>query len=453
MRLVTLLLLITPLFLSAHDYDWPIHKRALAAGYKGVFTCAGTFNASKTLEQIEQDELTGIRPEFQSIMASIPEAIVNHEKKYVTVSYDKSLPPRVIVWRPYLGCSQLPVGATYADADIIPRVSLAKPQKRQGSWPVGEPGSIKQSANEKLQYVINAAFDGKSYGDGAPTTAILISSQTELIAEQYREDYTPYTSQRTWSSAKSMAATLIGVAVKDGTVELEKPAKIPEWQTKGDPRQQITLENILHMGSGLFSGPAGNRTDKVYWGGNKITDTATREPLEVNPGERWKYANNDTMLLMRSLRASLNNDQTYLRYPFEKLFHKIGMYNTVPETDWEGNFVMSSQVWTTARDLGRLGILYLNSGQWQGEQILPEDWAEYVSTPAPAQPEGDWGYGAQFWLYEGLGYAARGNRGQIVMILPKQKIVIVRRGYDSATGGRFDIVAFTNDVLKAMNLQ
>jgi CubicO group peptidase (beta-lactamase class C family) len=450
MRLIVLVLLVTPLCLYAHDYDWPIHKKALVAGYKGVFTCAGIFNGGKSLEQIAKDELTGIRPEFQSIMATIPDAVINYDKKYVSVSYDSAVPPRVIVWRPYLGCSQLPVGASYADADIIPRIKLTKPKAIIEPWPVGDPKTVKQTNNKDLQQVINAAFDGKTYGDGAPTTAILISTPSEMFAEQYRNDYTPYTSQRTWSAAKSMAATLIGVAVKEKLIDLNNPANIPEWQAKGDPRKRITLENILHMGSGLFSGPAGNRTDKVYWGGNKITDTATREPLEVNPGQRWKYANNDTMLLMRNLRASIDNDDAYLRYPFEKLFHKIGMYNTVPETDWEGNFVMSSQVWTTARDLGRLGILYLNNGQWQGEQILPENWAKYVSTSAPAQPKGDWGYGGQFWLYEGLGYAARGNRGQIVMILPKHNIVIVRRGYDSATGGRFDIVAFTTDVLNAL---
>jgi hypothetical protein len=61
-----------------------------------------------------------------------------------------------------------------------------------------------------------------------------------------------------------------------------------------------------------------------------------------------------------------------------------------------------------------------------------------------------WGYVAQFWLYESLGYAAIGNRGQIVMFLPKLNLVIVRRGYDSATGGRFYMVSFTNDVLKAL---
>ncbi len=451
MRLHALLLLTLSLPSLAHDYDWPIHKKALAAGYKGVFTCAGIFNGGKDLKQIAQDELTGIRPEFQSIMASIPAAQVDHDKKFVSVSYDDSALPRIVVWRPYLGCSQLPVGATYADADILPSIALAQPKPRTGDWPVGEPISVKETNNAKLKKVIKSAFDGQTYGDGAPTTAILISTPNAMVAEHYRDDYTPYTSQRTWSSAKSIAATLIGVAVKDGLIDLNKPANIPEWQSKGDPRKAITVEHILHMGSGLFSGPAGNRTDKVYWGGNKITDTATREPLEVEPGKRWKYANNDTMLLMRSLRASINNDDTYLRYPFEKLFHKIGMHNTVPETDWEGNFVMSSQVWTTARDLARLGILYLNNGKWQNEQILPADWAEYVSTEAPAQPEGDWGYGAQFWLYEGLGYAARGNRGQIVMILPKHNLVIVRRGYDSATGGRFDIVAFTKDVLKAIS--
>lgn len=68
------------------------------------------------------------------------------------------------------------------------------------------------------------------------------------------------------------------MAVKDGLVDVKKPATIPEWQAQGDPRKHITLENILHMGSSLFSGPVGNGTDKVYWGGNKVTDTATLEP-------------------------------------------------------------------------------------------------------------------------------------------------------------------------------
>jgi len=453
MRFIFVLFVLIALSLEvpAHDYDWELHKKALVAGYKGVFTCAGTFNGGKSLGQIEEDELRGIRPEFIDIMGRLPSAVIDHDKKIVTIQYDKKFPPRVIAWRRHLGCSQLPVGASIDDIDILPVITLPEPPVRKGPWPIGEPNTVVSTNNKALAQVVASAFDGKTYGDGALTSAILITKPNELLIEQYKNGFTPYTSQRTWSAAKSIAATVIGAAKLEGIVDPKKPATIPEWQTLGDPRRNITLENILHMGSGLFSGPAGNRTDKVYWGGNRVTDTATREPLEATPGTRWKYANNDTMLLMRALRHAINDDDTYLRYPFTKLLHKIGMHNTVPETDWEGNFIMSSQVWSTARDLSRLGILYLNDGNWQGEQIVPKGWASYVSTPAPVQPGGTRGYGAQFWLFEDGAYAAMGNRGQFVFILPKQNLVIVRRGYDSARGGRFDIKAFTADVLRVLN--
>ena len=133
------------------------------------------------------------------------------------------------------------------------------------------------------------------------------------------------------------------------------------------------------------------------------------------------------------------------------------MRHTLPETDWQGNFILSSQVWTTARDLARLGQLYLQDGVWQGERLLPQGWAKYVATPAPAQPAKGPGYGAQFWLFgpaDGLPedtYAMQGNRGQYVMIVPSRNIVVVRRGFDSVGDGeRFDVAKFTADVLAAL---
>ncbi len=131
------------------------------------------------------------------------------------------------------------------------------------------------------------------------------------------------------------------------------------------------------------------------------------------------------------------------------------MTHTTPETDSAGNFILSSQVWTTARDLGRLGLLYLYDGVWNGERLLPEGWSTFVATPAPAQPEQGPGYGGFFWLYgpaQGLPagtYGMNGNRGQYVFIVPSRKVVIVRRGFDSATA-RFDEQRFARDVLKAL---
>jgi len=177
-----------------------------------------------------------------------------------------------------------------------------------------------------------------------------------------------------------------------------------------------------------------------------VVDTATTHSLEQLPDTQWKYANNSTLLAMRALRETMQDDQAYLKFPFQQLLYKIGMLDTYLETDWNGDFISSSQVWTTSRDLARFGILYLNNGVWNGERILPDNWRSYVATPAPVQPvAGGTGYGAQFWLYNERSpnipddaFAAHGNRGQYVMIIPSKNLVIIRRGHDPDGGHRYE---------------
>jgi len=91
-------------------------------------------------------------------------------------------------------------------------------------------------------------------------------------------------------------------------------------------------------------------------------------------------------------------------------------------------------------------------------KTLPQGWAQYVATPAPAQPPGGaTGYGAQFWLYNERSpnipndaYAAQGNRGQFLMIIPSENLIVIRRGHDPAIGGGFRLGAFTEAVLGAL---
>jgi len=217
----------------------------------------------------------------------------------------------------------------------------------------------------------------------------------------------------------------------------------------GDPRGRVTLDHLLHMASGLGSNSAGNRTDAIYFGGTAVDEEAPNWPLVTAPGSTFRYANNDTLL------AVLSISPTFAQHPPSELFARLNMHSTIAETDWRGNYVLSSQVWTTARDLARFGLLYLNDGVWNDQRILPEGWRAYVSTPSGPQPPGDFGYGASFWLLnhsEGVPpdtFAAFGNRGQYVIIVPSRDIVIVRRAEDPA-GARFDIAAFTRDVLAAL---
>ncbi|MDA7568334.1 beta-lactamase family protein [Emcibacteraceae bacterium] len=432
------------------------HLNAQVAGYKAAFTCSSIFNGGKSVEQINREDLAGIYPAYREALQALPDAVINHQEKYVTASYSDVMPPRIVVWREHLGCVQVPIGSTLEDSKHMPRIDIEKPAEKNAPWPVGnQTGSY---GNERLNKIIHDAFDSKTYGDGTYTTAVLVTTPDEMLDEEYRDGFNMRTSHRTWSVAKSIAATVIGAAVMEDIVDVKKPANIAAWNRPGDPRGDITLENLLNMTSGLHHNRAGNRTDDVYFGGALMSDWSTGLSLEAKPGTRWKYANNDTMLAIRSLRESIGDRDAYLKYPFEKVLYKIGMLDTKLETDWDGNFIMSSQVWTTARDIGRLGILHLNKGMWQGERIIPENWADYVSTPANVEPSRGAGYGAQWWLYptskfpdlQADMYMANGNRGQRIMIIPDRNIVIIRRGHDDGTVASFDVVAFTRDVLDAV---
>ncbi|MCG8444064.1 MAG: beta-lactamase family protein, partial [Caulobacterales bacterium] len=354
-------------------------------------------------------------------------------------------------WRPHLGCAQLPPGSPAERAGDLPRLTAEPPAPAQGDWPADEGG------DPRLAPVAGAAFDAASYGEGTRTTALIVMQGGRVLAERYAEGFDAGASQRTWSVAKSISATIIGAAVEQGLLDVAAPAAIPEWSAPGDPRAAITLEHLLHMSSGLDSGERGSRTDRVYFGGGLVAQNAATTSLEAAPGTRWKYANNDTLLAVRALRAALADEEAYHRFPFEAVLWPLGMRDTYLETDWGGEFILSSQVWTTARDLARLALLYLNDGVWEDRRILPEGWASYVSAPSPDQPDsGAFGYGAQFWLLRGVeglpddSFAALGHRGQHVVIIPSADVAIVRRGFDESGGTPFDIAAFAADVLAAL---
>ncbi len=434
---------------------------SLAAGWKAAFTCSASFNGGLPLETIERNELDGIYPDFREAYAKLPDARIDRTRKIVSVAWSDTLPARFAVWRAGFGCTQLPVGADLSDGMVLPSFS---------NWPAASgPDTASAIGSDvlltsdegfygALEVPLSFAFDGSTYGAGTRTSAVVIVSGGEVIAEQYARGISANTPQRTWSVAKSFSATVIGAASYAGLFDYKGRTAISAWDTSGDPRQKITTVNLLHMASGLDSGARGNRTDQLYFGGGTVVDNALGKSLEVAPGTRFKYANNDTILAMRALRERLGDDAVYHSLPYEKLLWKIGATHTTFEVDWNGDFLSSSMIWTTARDMARLGQLYLQDGVWGGERILPEDWTEFVSTPAPVQPQrrNGFGYGAQFWLLNnvegvpGDTYAGLGNRGQHLVIVPSLDIVLVRRGYDVNGGTPFDIGAFTRDVLAAM---
>ncbi|MEH3101020.1 serine hydrolase domain-containing protein [Sphingomonas adhaesiva] len=431
---------------SVRQEDRGSYARAVAAGYKAAFMCSGTFNAGRTEREIDALELKGIYPEYDRIVPTLPVRF-DRRTASVTVAFDTQLPPRRATWRPGRGCTLHPIGDTSAT-----NVSYPTPPAPAGAdprpWPMGD-ADIAPRPSEALARVVERAFDG-NYGRGSETVGVVILHEGRIVAERYRPGFGPFTGNRTWSVAKSIAGTLVGLS----GVDPRRPASIPEWKSPygPDPRARITLDQLMRMSSGLHSDTAGNRTDAIYFGGTTVTEQAVSWPLSSRPGERFRYANNDIMLAIRSLRASLG-EAKYRALP-ARLFDALGMRHTVAGTDWQGNYILSSDVYTTARDLARLGQFWLQDGVWQGRRLLPAGWMRYMTTPAGPQPDRSEGYGATIWLFgerQGLpagSYSAQGNRGQYVMVVPSHRLVVVRRGEDP-TDTRFDVAKFTADVMAA----
>ncbi|MCC4212259.1 serine hydrolase domain-containing protein [Leeuwenhoekiella parthenopeia] len=273
-----------------------------------------------------------------------------------------------------------------------------------------------------------------------------------------------HTKTRTWSVAKSIAVTLVGMLVDAGKMELDAPLGI-EWLPKerssaNDPRDAITLRNVLNMSSGLYTVDSrgmeyATGSGLSYWAGASSANGARDRGLIRNPGTYWDYENYDTLLAVLAMKNALGDATTYLEFPRKALFDQIGMRNTLVGTDRFGDFILSSQVYASARDLARFGLLYEQNGMWNGKRLLSQEWIDFVRTPTTAAGQVNSLYGGQWWLLDDSrddvpkdAYAARGNRGQYVVVVPSRDLVIVRRGLDYGRQG-FDVWDLTREVVKA----
>jgi len=339
----------------------------------------------------------------------------------------------------------------------LPQVAaeFRTPNLDEQAWPTGDrdaamalPGTTQQALDD----LVASGFDGENYG--GTTWGIIVVKDGKIVAEEYDLGFDMHKGAQTHSAAKSFASTLIGIATRDYGVDIQAKGVLDVWSRDADPRHDITIEHLLRMSSGLYGEGNGSPQADIYSNGATVEGSAATNFLHTLPGERFLYNPPDTMLFVRALREHIGDDADFWELPFRELFWKIGMTRTTPSSDWNGDFLMSGQTYSTARDFARFGLLYLNRGNWQGEQIFPEEWTDYVATPGPAQPAAGAGYGAQFWLYGGMNglpedaYSPAGGQGNWSVIIPSEDLVVVRRGYDGAS--RFNITQFSADVVEVL---
>jgi CubicO group peptidase (beta-lactamase class C family) len=302
---------------------------------------------------------------------------------------------------------------------------------------------------DKLQKTLDNAFDRKGIKKRR-TRSVLVVYKDKIIAERYADGFHKKSKILGWSMTKSITATYFGILQKQGRLDIMKPAPIKEWAN--DERRDITLNDLLHMNSGLeWEEDYGKISDvtKMLFQAEDMSRPQIDKPARFKPNTHWYYSSGTTNLLSGILRKQFGTHQEYLDFWYSSLLDKIGMHSALVETDMAGNFVGSSYGWATTRDWAKFGLLYLHKGNWNGEEIFDESWAKYAATPTNTS---NGRYGAQFWLNASGHFPdaprdmfyCNGYQGQIVAIIPSQDLVIVRMGLSEEPD--FDFNGFLRDV-------
>lgn len=323
-------------------------------------------------------------------------------------------------------------------------------------WPMGDLMADSIPAGINMPQ-INLAIE-KAFADTIPykgTFAVMVVYKGQPIVEKYKQGLSAENKFLSWSMAKSFTNALTGIMVKNDKIDIYTPANIEIWQT--DDRRNITINNLMQMSSGLeWNENYGNSSD-VNNMLHKVGDMARftyEKPLVDTIGSNWVYSSGTTNIVSYLIRKSFNNDSEYFAFPRTALFNKIGMRSAIFEVDASGTFAGSSYLYATLRDYARFGLLYLNNGNWLGEQILPENWVDYTTTAA-TDSEGQ--YGAFFWLNKSQTdypdvpsdmFCCRGHDGQYIYIIPSKELVVVRTGFSKK--GEFDYNEFLADIVKAI---
>ena len=304
----------------------------------------------------------------------------------------------------------------------------------------------------QLNQAVSKAFDSAAV---KKTRSVLVLYKNKIIAEQYTKGFSKDTPILGWSMAKSILATLYGTLEFQGKIDINTQAPVVAWQN--DARKHITINNLLRMHSGLEWEEDYSKISDVTKMLFLDTDMTIRQKEKksiAKPGELWNYSSGTSNLLSGILRDQFTTRQAYLDYLYTDLIDKIGMHSMIMEADMEGNYVGSSYCWATTRDWAKFGTLYLNNGNWNGEQLFSKDWITYITQPTK---NADGEYGAHFWLNAGGKYpnaprdmySANGYQGQRIFIIPSKDLVIVRTGLAASPG--FDMNAFLGDILQSID--
>lgn len=295
--LAVLLIAFSPSSLANFDY-FESNRQMIRNGVQAVLTCNGLFTSNRSIDQVFDNELAYLGDRVVGSSKGGNYAI-DSEGKWVGVGGGKDGQRIHAVSREGIGCVVVPPNWDLTNNSSLPTIDLSyRIPSSHLPWPMGDvvesqalPSHIDKTA---LQAAERWAFERDT--PEQQTISLLVVHQGDIILERYADGFDRTTKTRTWSTAKSIAATLIGMKVDAGELSLDAPLGF-DWLPEAiasdkDPRSKITLRHALHMSSGLypvdsFGMEYATGSGLAYWAGASSIEGMRNRGLIRTPGAFW----------------------------------------------------------------------------------------------------------------------------------------------------------------------
>ena len=276
-------------------------------------------------------------------------------------------------------------------------------------------------------------LDIDAYMQGQRSAALMVLHNGQVRLERFGLDFDSEGRWTSFSVAKSLTSTLVGMAVRDGYIK-SMDDKVSDYiaEMKGSAYDDVSIRQLLTMTSGVawnenYDDPKSDvaqfNNHKPKDGEDAVVSYLRKLPRAVPAGTRWLYSTGETNLV--GVLVARATKKTLSEYLSEKVWRPAGM---AQQATWilskTGQEISGCCLQAATQDFARFGQFILNGAQINGQPTLPEGWLSEATTSRTGIGQPGRGYGYQWWTYDNGSFAARGIFGQGIFIDPARKLVI-----------------------------
>ncbi|MFC2104899.1 serine hydrolase domain-containing protein [Bacteroidota bacterium] len=333
----------------------------------------------------------------------------------------------------FQGCQEEEIFPQFSSGNFISTGSYDGSYWPTLGWRTCKPEEVGMSSNklaelnDEIKLLLRLHIDINS---------VIIVKDGYIVAEQYYSEYYNKDSLHSiYSCTKSITSALIGIAIDQNyitDVNEKMVSFFPNYNIENlsTEKQNISLENMLTMSAGLewyemeyTYNDERNTFSQWDLSDNRVKFVLDR-PVIASPGEEYSY-NTGVSHVLSSIIKNSTGERTD-SFAVRNLFTPLGINNFYWPLDAQDIPYGGHGMRLTPRDMAKFGYLYLNNGNWDGNQIISQNWVELSQQKHIERKYiPDYYYGYHWWVSDDNYYSAVGSRGQWITIVPEYDLVVV----------------------------